>query len=628
MQVKRLNRWRAFMIFGLLSAVVCALVFKLFYIQVFDASNLQKKAQKTRQQSLALYNRGRILDRNGVILAQDTLLYDIYAHPSYYFKATPQQIASAVAPVLNLNEAELVLKLNKTEKEAPTITVKKNVPKREVEKLIDSRITLPAEPIKQSRFSLPRMPWQKPADNNPKPRTSPIPGLDYAKKTVRNYPQGTLAAHVLGYVNDEAGISYGIEKTAAYILKKQPASMVRSFLSGRGDVIGVENVTPESLVETPKAEDITLTIDAKLQYIAERELAAGLERTKAKRGAVVMMDPRTGEILAFAAIPTYAPDQYRNATAEELKNWAITDVYPPGSTFKILTLACGLENGVITKDTKLEDTGKMQIGGWTITNYDYGKNGAPGMIDLNYLLQHSSNIGSAKIAMMQKQEQYQALLKKFGIGKQTGIDLEGESNGLFNTETPWDISTHASIGYGYGLAVTPIQLASAVGAIANGGVWVTPHVLKDQKKIVRRRVISEATASTLTDLLEQSITSNKNSPARIEGMPIAGKTGTSRKPSSEGRGYGSDLYTSFIGYFPAKNPDILMMVVVDSPKIGEAWGSTVAVPIFKAIAKETMSYLGLMPTNTIPVKITGTTEERTPRYEQQAANTPHPQNAH
>ncbi len=595
-----LHRDRILWVFLGIGLAVIAILLKLLYLQVWDAEELKKKAQRSRNHSLALFNRGRILDRNGVILAQDNVLYDIYAHPRYYWKLKPHQIASALSPVLSIPVDQLTQKLS----EPPsTIGVKKNVPKELVETIQQLRIPVPKIDPKTQRQIHGK-------DGRPLVDQVRISGLDFAKKTVRNYPQGSLAAHVLGYVNDEANISTGVEYTARHILKRRPDDMTQAVLSGRGDVIHVDQMDPKSLVTLPQADDVVLTLDSKLQYIAERELDAGLERTKAKRGAVVMLAPKTGEVLAFAVSPHFTPDQYYKASAEELKNWAITDVYPPGSTFKILTVACGLESGVIHKNSRIEDTGKMKIGGWDIRNYDYYKSGAPGMIDLVYLFQHSSNIASAKIAMMTPKAEHEKLLRRFGLGKRTGIDIPGESSGLFSSSNTWDVSTHATLGYGYGLASTPIQMAAAIAAIANKGVWITPHVLKNQKKITKRQVLSPETAETVTHLLAESIRTAKTSTVRLEGIDIAGKTGTSYKPRSDGKGYDENVYTSFVGYFPAKDPEVLIMVVVDSPKIAEAFGSTVAGPIFKAIADETVSYLNLKPA-IMPAKNTSHLSQRT-----------------
>lgn len=571
---KGLNRLRALAVFAGLLLIAAAIVFKLLFIQVIDAGNLKRKAQHYRNHSLSLYHRGRIVDRNGLVLAQDTTLYDIFAHKDYYYEATPAQIAKALSPILNKPMDWLTTKLSEP---YSTIGVSKNVPREVIDRIGKVRLTIRSE------------------DEDGKLYTKKIrvPGLDFAKKTVRNYPQGTLAAHILGYVNDEASVSAGVEFSAMKTLKREPTNLVKSVLNGRGELVDLEKINPDNIVTMAEADDVQLTIDSRLQYLAERELAAGLERTKAKRGTVIMMDPRNGEILAFAVLPTYQPDHFYKAGAEELKNWAITDVYPPGSTFKILTVACGLESGVIDRDSRIQDTGQMKVGGWTITNYDYGKHGAPGNIDLVYLFQHSSNIASAKISMMMPTEVHHRLLTNFGMGSKTGIDIPGESAGLMNSPKSWDTTTHATVGYGYGLASTPIQMASAIAAIANKGVWVTPHLLKETPNVEKRRVLSAKTSRTITELLKESIQTAKTSTVTVEGINIAGKTGTSRKPRDDGRGYGTDLYTSFVGYYPAESPKVLMMVVVDSPAIGEAWGSTVAGPIFRAIAKESLGYLGI-----------------------------------
>jgi cell division protein FtsI/penicillin-binding protein 2 len=566
----------------LLGLIVLAMIGKLFYIQLIDANNLKHKAQLSRNQALTLFNRGRILDRNGVVLAQDTLLYDLFAHPRYFFKIKPDQIATALSPALNEDEQTILKKLMEP---YTTIGIEKNLTKDMVERITKARTPVIALDEKTKKLIL---------DKNGRPlvREVPLPGLDFSKKNVRNYPQGNLAAHVLGYVNDEAGISSGVESSAAAILKKKPLDLSNTYLDGRGNLVDLATLDPKSLVTLPKAPDVHLTIDARLQYVAERELAAGLARSHASRGTVIMMDPRTGELLAFAVLPTYQPDQFYKAPPEALKNWALSDVYPPGSTFKIITLASGLETGVIDKNTHILDTGRMKIGGWTIQNYDYGKHGAPGMIDLIYLLIHSSNIASAKISLMMPIQAHYDILKRVGIGSKTGIDLPGESAGIILPPKDWDVSTHASIGYGYGMAATPVQMASAVAAIANGGIWNSPHVMKGSP-VTHRRIFSEKTCATMRELLTRSIKEAKTSTVRLEGVDVAGKTGTSRKPNPNGRGYSPNIFTSFVGFFPAENPKVLMMVVVDSPHMAEAWGSTVAGPIFKNIADETVSYLGL-----------------------------------
>jgi cell division protein FtsI (penicillin-binding protein 3) len=555
---------------------------KLFYIQLIDAENLKRKANTARNQALTLFNRGRILDRNGVVLAQDTILYDLFVHPTYFYGIPRDDIASALAPALERPESDVARKLAEP---YSTIGLQKNLTSPMVERIAKLRISRLAIDPKTKKMVLNK-------EGHPLMRQVPLPGLDFSRKNVRNYPQGNLAAHVLGYVNDEAGVSSGIEASAADVLKKKPVDLSQTLLDGRGNLVSPETLDPRHIVTLPKAKDVSLTLDARLQYIAERELAAGLARSHAKRGTVIMMNPSTGELLAFAVLPTYQPDRFYKASPETLKNWAVTDVYPPGSTFKILTVASGLESGVINTNSRILDTGRMKVGGWTIQNYDYGKHGAPGSIDLVYLLMHSSNIASAKISLMMPVDVHYDILKRIGIGAKTGIDLPGESAGILLPKASWDESTHASIGYGYGMGATPIQVASAVAAIANGGVWHSPHVTTNAV-VNQRRIFSEKTCADMRILLTRSIQEAKTSTVRLTRVTVAGKTGTSRKPNANGRGYSPNVFTSFVGFFPAEAPKVLMMVVVDSPQMAEAWGSTVAGPIFHNIAEETVGYLGL-----------------------------------
>lgn len=577
--------WRFYLVFFLFLGITLGIIGKLLYLQVVESDALKQKVRQARSQSVVLFNRGRVLDRNGVILAQDTLLYDLFAHPRYYGKFTPAQIAQGLSQTLDLPVEVLTQKLSEP---YSTIGVIKNIHKTVMDQIRETRLEL-VRVDKKSKQPL------RNKDGSIVTSQLHIPGLDFVRKPVRNYPQGSLAAHVLGYVHDEANVSSGVEAAAKHILRKIPEGMEAAQFNGRGDFINLEALSPENIVTLPKSEDVTLTLDARLQYVAERELAAGIERTKAQRGAVVMMNPRNGEVLAFAVVPNYEPETFFKAPAVHLKNWAMTDVYPPGSTFKILTVACGLESGAIKPDSKILDTGKMTVGGWEIRNYDYSKRGAPGMIDLVYLLQHSSNIASAKIAMQIPPKKHRELLQRFGMGKKTGIDLPGESSGILRPAEDWDQSTHATLGFGYGLASTPLQMAAAVAAIANEGVWNQPHVIKGTKTEPSRRVLSKETARTVTRLLAESIETAPSSTVKLKTVKVAGKTGTSRKPKENGRGYDTNLFTSFVGFFPAEDPQVLMMVVVDSPTIAEAWGSTVAGPIFASIAEETISYMGMKP---------------------------------
>jgi cell division protein FtsI (penicillin-binding protein 3) len=621
--------------------LLLSLAGRLLYLQTIEAPVLKEKALTLHHSGRVLYNRGRIVDRNGVVLAQDSYQYDVYAHPETYRKVFPKwlqlnnkvivnQLAAVLAPILGQSVAHVTESLSTN---YATQVLTKNGSLSLYKNLQQAVLTLPVlNPIDGTPVL--------DATGQPKQEAIKLASiLDIVPLNTRNYPQGSLAAHILGYVNDQAGVAAGLEENAKAYLRTTPVDMIRPERNSQGQVIDVETHPPESLTQIPKATDLQLTIDAYLQHVAEKELAKGLIASKAERGTVIMLNPHTGEVLAYAVAPSFTPQTYYHSTEQQRTNWPILEVYPPGSTMKIVTVASALELGVLSPTSLIEDTGRMKLGNWTIQNYDYARHGAPGLIDLVYLFQHSSNIASAKVSLMMPKEAHRNLLQAFGYGKRTGIELPGESRGIFNGLETWDHTTHATIGYGYGLAATPLQMAAAVSSIANNGVWITPHLIKTVipaflehsptpttlsgkpspttslgldvppsspntagatgsevvsppvATIVQRRVLSPKTCQAMTDLLLASIERQKNATVKVTGVAVAGKTGTSRKPAT--KGYSNNVFTSFVGYFPARNPQVLMMVVVDSPKVAEAWGSTVAGPIFQRIATETVRYLGI-----------------------------------
>jgi cell division protein FtsI/penicillin-binding protein 2 len=438
-------------------------------MQVLDIRKFKNRAKQRADKAFDL--RGEIIDRKGLKLASDKTTFALYAHPKYY-DHTPQELAHFLSPIINMPYDTLVSKLSN--KNSRTIVIKKEI----------SRKT--AESIKKMGYR----------------------EFSFDAKNKRTYPQGILASHVLGYYNQNADIAAGVEQTAKNLLEYSDKSITYER-TGDGDIIYTFSTNPEDLTAPKKGETLQLTIDSAIQHVCEKYLYKKVQETGAKRGAAIVMDPTNGEILAMAIYPYYDPNEY-SKYSEELKNWALTDVYPPGSTFKVITVVSGLISGKINKNSRIQDTGKMKVGWWEIKNYDYDKFPNPGLIDLVYLFVHSSNVGSAKIAMMLGDQEFYDILKMLNFGSKTGIDLPGESSGLLPSPKRWDSATHAAMGYGYGASVTAIQMVSAVSAIANKGVWVTPHVIKyspeeAEEKIARRRVMEEQTAADLTDLLVKSV---------------------------------------------------------------------------------------------------------------------------
>ena len=553
--------WQIICIF--ISFIICAY---LFLIMVVDVKNYRGQAKRQRS-AKSFVMRGAILDRNGIKLASDKTSFDVYAHKEY-FDHTPNELAAILAPILGLNKNQLAKELAKDQK---IIVLKKDV----------SRTT--AQTI----------------------RKLGLREISLGKKNERVYPQGTMAAHILGYYNPDADVAAGIELTAKDKLEEVEQD-VNFEKTPDGDIIYEVNTDPAATATPLRGKSITLTIDSAIQHVCEVELNRVIHEKGAVRGTIIVMNPKNGEILGYAIYPSYNPNNYKKATLTQLTNWTLSDVFEPGSTFKVLTIASAIENGRLNENSKILDTGKLEIDKWTIKNYDYNVKPFPGNIDLCYLFEHSSNVASAKAALMMTKQEHYDVLKRFGIGEKTGIDLPGESRGLIPPVSDWHKSTHASVGYGYSISVTAIQMVSAISAIANNGVRVTPHVIKYSpeeaaEKIKAVQVIKPETAHSVAKLLAGSIGRSK-SPVNLDDYHVAAKTGTARKSITGAKGYTNKLVTSIIGFLPANNPQVEIYVVIDSPSKGALWGSTVAAPVFREVALQTARILNIPPDKISPKK--------------------------
>ena len=539
-----------------------ALIIHLFFIQVIDIKKYRVKAKNQRAgQNFAV--RGDIYDRTGLKLATDKVFYNVFARRADYDEdeSSPEVIAKKLAPILKMSKEELLKKLNSQNQ---IIAVKKDIDRNTAKEI--AKLHLRA--------------------------------ISLDKKNTREYPQGTLAAHVLGYYNFDADIANGVEYTEKDKLE-HVENEVKFQRTQKGKIIYDFMTDPVATATNPKGQDVTLTIDAAIQHICEKELEKMVKEKEALRGTVLVMNPKNGEILAYAVYPNYDPNNFRNASPDLIKNWTLTDVFPPGSTFKIITVASAMELGKINEHSTVLDTGKTTIGKWEIKNYDYDVHPYPGNISLEYLFEHSSNIGAINIAKTMTAKEFYDMLKKFGYGAKTGIDLPGESSGLLPYYTSWDQGIHATMSYGYGTSVTAMQMISAVQALANNGVKVTPHVIKyspeeEELKIQRVQVVSPETARSITRLLAASV-NNGRSAIKMDKYNVAAKTGTSRKPKENSSGYTPFTYTSTIGYLPASDPQILVYVMVDSAKVGAIWGNTVAGPVFNEVTTQIARIMNLNP---------------------------------
>lgn len=546
--------------------IIIILLFHLVILQVIDPHRYRERG-KMQRASHDFELRGDIYDRNGIKLATDRIYYNIYARPVDYSKReSPEKIAELFSPILGISKQALQKKLS--DKSIKVIAVKKNVDRDTAQKLMKI--------IAKNNFR----------------------SISLDKKDEREYPQGVFASHVLGFYNFEADLSSGVEYSAKdkleHVVKATGYQQTRD-----GKIIYKFSTDPVALTVNPKGLDVTLTIDAAIQHVCEKELFKMIKEKGALRGAVIVMNPKNGEILAYAVAPTYDPNKFQKVPNHIIKNWTLTDVYPPGSTFKIITVTSAMELGKINKNSLIQDQGRIKFGNYTIENYDYKQKGAPGTIDLVYLFEHSSNIGSVNVGYMMTHKEFYEMLKKFGFGEKSGIDLPGESSGLLASPKYWDKGLHMTMSYGYGTSVSIMQMVSAVSALANNGVRVTPHIIKyspeeEEEKIKRIPTISPQTSKTITDLLVKSVNNGKST-IKSDRYNIAAKTGTSRKPAANGKGYSGTMYTSTIGYFPANDPQVLVYVVIDSASKGAIWGNTVAGPVFHEVSEQIARILDLKP---------------------------------
>jgi cell division protein FtsI (penicillin-binding protein 3) len=368
-------------------------------------------------------------------------------------------------------------------------------------------------------------------------------------------------------------------------------------------------------VPAPPAQGsrVELTIDAGIQDVTERELAAGVAAAKAAGGAAVVLDPSTGEVLALANVPTFDPNEpgrrHDRGWRDRVRNRAITDPYEPGSTFKAILAAAAIEEGVVKPtDMLFCENGRYQVGRWRIHDVHRHR-----WLSFAEVIQYSSNIGATKVAERLGAERYYRYLRAFGFGARTGIELPGETPGILRPVGRWtriDLATHS---FGQGVSVTPLQMAAAFAAIANGGLLVRPYlvrrvlgpegdVVREHEPVVVRRVVSARTAATVTALLRRAVEKKGGTgeKARLDDFPVAGKTGTAQKVNLENGTYSAKRIGSFVGFVPADRPRVVILVLIDEPG-GSSFGGVVAAPVFRAIALTVLERLGV-ESPTVPVR--------------------------
>jgi cell division protein FtsI (penicillin-binding protein 3) len=423
-------------------------------------------------------------------------------------------------------------------------------------------------------------------------------GVDFLKETKRFYPQGETGSHVIGFAGlDSRGLE-GVELAYDEFIRGEPGYILISK-----DAFG-RAITPENRGFRHSAEgfEIILTIDKNIQYIAEKELKKSVQACSAKGGMAIVMNPKTGEVLALAIQPSFDPNRFSLFPPKVWRNRTITDTFEPGSTLKVFLLAAALEDrAAAPSDVFFCENGTYALGGKVI--HDVHKYG---WLSLGEIIKVSSNIGAIKVGQKLGGGKFHRYLKSFGFGLRTGIDLFGEVPGYLPTPQHWSEVGLANISFGQGTSLTALQLTTALSAIANGGVLMRPyvvkavleqqgHVVKENQPRAIRRVISPQTARMVASILKTVLEEGgTGTAALLSGYEAAGKTGTAQKALANARGYSDQHMGSFIGFAPVDNPQVVISVIIDEPQ-GISYGGVVAAPAFKGIAEQVLPYMGIYP---------------------------------
>ncbi|MFI8516514.1 peptidoglycan D,D-transpeptidase FtsI family protein [Streptomyces sp. NPDC085481] len=584
-----------------LTLVMVAFVVRLLQVQAVDASAYAAKAEKHRYQEYTLSaDRGEITDRSGVALAASVDAYDITADPKLFtpedakVEDAPEQAAALLAPLLGKEPADLARKL-RTPKSRYTLLARKQTPQ-----------------VWNQIKDLKKVYAQKAKPANGGNGVSLLGGILSEPSTKRVYPNGELAAGILGYVNAEGRGAGGVE------------SMLDKDLAGKDGKIrfaqsGGRRVPTAGSQGTPAVpgSDIELTIDRDIQWAAQQAITEQVKKSKADRGYVVVQDTRTGEVLAMANAPGFDPNDLSQANATAMGNAALQDAYEPGSTSKVMSMAAVLEEGVAAPDTRVTVPNRLHRGdrlfGDDIDHPTW-------YLTLNGVLAKSSNIGTILATGQLGKDQAEAnrvlysYLRKFGIGSPTGLDYPGETPGILAKPEKWSTSQQYTIPFGQGLSLSAMQAASVYSTIANGGVRVEPSLVRGTKGPDGRftaapapkesRVISEKTAKTLAQMLESVVddregTGNK---AAIPGYRVAGKTGTANRVDPERGGY-KGYTASFAGFAPADQPRITVYCAIQNPTKGSYFGGQICGPIYKKVMEFALKTLHVAPTGSAPARL-------------------------
>jgi cell division protein FtsI/penicillin-binding protein 2 len=552
------TRWRIVTLMAIMSAGTLILVGQLFRWQVLEHETFLALAEEEHQAEVTIRpRRGAIYDRNGFLLAADAFQYTVSASPPMI--SDPYATADRLFPLLGMSRDDTLVALTS---DAAWIPLTRGVPQPLGETILEWDIT----------------------------------GVQVEPHAKRVYPEGTLAAHLIGFVNDNDNGFYGIEGYYDAMLRGTPG-----LRQGERDPFGSSiPIGPGQYVPPRDGKSLVLTIDRTAQYIVERELATAIERYQAESGTVIVLDPKTGAIVAMASWPSYDPNHFAEADQKLFPDPSVSEQYEPGSVFKVVTMAAGLDSGAIAPETTIYDGGIIEVGGRTIYDWDRQPHGT---VNMTTVLGKSLNVGAAQVAVTLGKERFYTYVRRFGFGRITEVDLDSEGPGTLKApgDPDWHESDLGTNSFGQGIAVTPLQMAVAMVAVANDGLLMKPYMVQQiiegdrtlsvQPTVVRRAILAQ-TAQTLTEMLVSAV-SQETELARVPGYRVAGKTGTAQIPVPGG--YHPTLtVASFAGYLPADDPAFVILVVIHKPKTSP-WGGEVAAPVFARIAQQLVVLFDVPP---------------------------------
>jgi len=566
-----ISGWRIVSLFCVFTLVTSAIGWRLVSFQVVGSERLQSQGRDFRiQEQTLLPRRGLIRDRGGLVLATNIPSTDIYVTPKKLTDRDRVGLAQELSAILTIPLDTVYARVNNTNVEWSLVA----------RQLDDAMVTA----IK-ARFP--------PKDH---------PEIIYQEVPKRTYPNGPFLSPLLGFTNASGAGVYGVEGRYNDLVGGEPGTLVAET-----DVARQPLAFGQQQYRAPvEGADLSLTIDAAIQRMAEDELARTVSEQGAVGGTILVMDPNTGAILASASAPSYDPNTYNRADPQSYLNPAVSATYEPGSTFKIFTMASGLQTGGITPQTTLIDNGFAKVETDTIYNLDHT---AWGPETMEQVLERSSNVGASYIAKRTGKENFYGMLRQFGMGQKTGVDLDGEELGIVrwpdNPTTIWHPIDLYTNSFGQGLTVTPLQMVTAASAIANGGTLYTPYVVgrverhgdlvQDRQPQPVRQVIRPEVAATVRQMMTEAEHNALASKVNLPGYDIAAKTGTAQIPDPKTGTYDPNkTIASIISFFPAEKPLFTVLIKIDQPK-KNSLGGDVAAPALGRLAGQLLRYAGVPP---------------------------------